>query len=195
VGASGGLYGQVRVYSSLEGTNVGDLGMSALSPVAPGTPLRFTADTDSSVPLEFKFIRYQVSTGVWTVIQDYSFRPIWSWTPTLGDIDDYYLQVWIRARGSTNPYDTWRALGPFTIGASLASIVSLTSDVSAPVASGTSIRWTAAAHGGTLRLEYQFVRYSAARARWEIVRDWGPDPFWARRRLPPTRARTSLSWL
>ena len=101
-GASGGLYGQVRIYSSLTGTNVGDLGMSALSPVAPGTPLRFAVETDSSVPLEFKFIRYQVSTGQWTVIQDYSFRPVWSWTPTVGDLDDYYLQVWIRARGSTN---------------------------------------------------------------------------------------------
>ena len=86
VGAQGGLSGQVRVYSKLTERQVGDLGMSALSPVAPGTPLRFAVETDSSVPLEFKFIRYQVSTGHWTVIQDYSFRPIWSWTPTVGDL-------------------------------------------------------------------------------------------------------------
>ena len=117
-GASGGLYGQVRVYSKLTERQVGDLGMSALSPVAPGTPLRFAVETDSSVPLEFKFIRYQVSIGQWTVIQDYSFRPVWSWTPTVGDLDDYYLQVWIRARGSTNAYDEWRSLGPFTISVS-----------------------------------------------------------------------------
>ena len=104
VGAQGGLSGQVRVYSKLTERQVGDLGMSALSPVAPGTPLRFAVETDSSVPLEFKFIRYQVSTGHWTVIQDYSFRPIWSWTPTVGDLDDYYLQIWIRARGSTTAY-------------------------------------------------------------------------------------------
>ena len=158
--------------------------MSALSPVAPGTPLRFAVDTDSSVPLEFKFIRYQVSTGGWTVIQDYSFRPVWSWTPTVGDLDDYYLQVWVRARGSTNAYDTWRSLGPFTIGLSLASIVSLTSDASPPIAPGTTITWTAAAHGGMLRLEYQFINYSSARARWEIVRDWSPDPVWAQTTTP-----------
>ena len=170
--ATGGLYGQIRIYSTLTGANVSDLGMSALSPVAPGTPLRFAVDTDSSVPLEFKFIRYQVSTGRWIVIQDYSFRPVWSWTPTIGDLDDYYLQVWVRARGSTNSYDTWGSLGPFTIGLSLASIVSLTSNASSPIAPGTTITWTAAAHGGMLRLEYQFIKYSSARARWEIVRDW-----------------------
>ena len=183
-GAAGGLYGQIRIYSTLTGTNVSDLGMSALSPVAPGTPLRFAVDPDSSVPLEFKFIRYQVSTGRWIVIQDYSFRPVWSWTPTIGDLDDYYLQVWVRARGSTNAYDTWGSLGPFTIGLSLASIVSLTSNASSPIAPGTTITWTAAAHGGMLRLEYQFIKYSSARARWEIVRDWSPDPVWAQTTTP-----------
>jgi hypothetical protein len=183
-GATGGLHGQVRIYSTLTGTTVGDLGMSALSPVAPGTPLRFAVDLDSSVPLEFKFIRYQVSTGRWTVIQDYSFRPVWSWTPTIGDLDDYYLQVWIRARGSTNPYDTYRSLGPFTIRLSLASIVSLTSSASSPIAPGTTITWTAAAHGGMARLEYQFIKYSAARARWEIVREWSADPVWVETTTP-----------
>ena len=188
-GAAGGLYGQIRIYSTLTGSHVGRLGMSALSPVAPGTPLRFAVDTESSVPLQFKFIRYQVSTGAWTDIQDYSFRPIWSWTPTVGDLDDYYLQVWVRARGSTNSYDTWDSLGPFTISLSLASIVSLTSvsltsDGSSSVAPGATITWTAAAHGGMLRLEYQFIKYSSARARWEIVRDWSPDPVWAQMTTP-----------
>ena len=118
------------------------------------------------------------------MIQDYSFRPVWSWTPTIGDLDDYYLQVWVRARGSTNAYDTWGSLGPFTIGLSLASIVSLTSNASSPIAPGTTITWTAAAHGGMLRLEYQFIKYSSARARWEIVRDWSPDPVWAQTTTP-----------
>ena len=166
--------------------------MSALSPVAPGTPLRFAVETDSSVPLEFKFIRYQVSIGQWTVIQDYSFRPVWSWTPTVGDLDDYYLQVWIRARGSTNAYDEWRSLGPFTISVSLASIVSLTSDTTTTPEAGTTITWTAAAHGGSLRLEYQFVRYSAARARWEIVRDWSPDPVWVQTTTPADQGENTV---
>jgi hypothetical protein len=183
-GVRGGLYGQVRIYSSLTGTNVGDLGMSALSPVAPGTPLRFAVETDSSVPLEFKFIRYRMSTGAWTVIQDYSFRPVWSWTPTLGDLDDYYLQIWVRARGLTNDYDSWQAFGPFTVSQSLASIVSLTSDASPPIAPGTTITWTATARGGALRLQYQFVSYSRTRARWEIVRDWSPDPVWVQATTP-----------
>ena len=183
-GATGGLYGQVRIYSTLTGTRVGAPGMSALSPVAPGTPLRFAVDADSSVPLEFKFIRYRMSTGAWTVIQDYSFRPVWSWTPTLGDLDDYFLQIWVRARGSTNAYDSWQAFGPFTISQSPASLVALTSDAAPPIAPGTTITWTATARGGSLRLQYQFVSYSRARARWEIVRDWSPDPVWVQTTTP-----------
>jgi hypothetical protein len=177
-GAAGSLFGQVRVHSKLSGTRVGQLGMSALSPVAPGTPLRFGTETDSSVPLQFKFVRYEVSTGTWTITQDYSYRPIWSWTPTLGDLDDYYLQVWVRARGSSAAYDEWRPFGPFTIGLSAASIVSLVSDPASPMSAGATITWTAVAGGGTLRLEYQFIKYSPALATWQVVRDWSFDPVW-----------------
>ena len=151
--------------------------MSALSPVAPGTPLRFSVAMDASVPLEFKFIRYRLSTATWQIVQDYSFRPVWAWMPTVGDLDDYYLQVWVRARGSLNAYDEWRAFGPFTIGLS-SPVVSLTSDLPLPAPAGTSITWTALGRGGTNRLEYQFVRYSAAAGLWQIVRDWNTDPTW-----------------
>ena len=149
-GASGGLYGQLRLRSSRSGVSIGSVDMSALSPVAPGTPLRFSVAMDASVPLEFKFIalefkfiRYRSSTATWQIVQDYSFRPVWSWMPTVGDLDDYYLQVWVRARGSLNAYDEWRAFGPFTIGLS-SPVVSLTSDVPLPAPAGTSITWTAA---------------------------------------------------
>ena len=177
-GAGGSLFGQVRVHSKLAGTRVGQLAMSALSPVAPGTPVRFGTDTDASVPLQFKFVRYQVSTGAWTITQDYSYRPIWSWTPTVGDLDDYYLQVWVRARGSTAAYDEWRPLGRFTIGLSPGSIVSLVSDPVPPTAAGATITWTALARGGTLRLQYQFIKDSPALATWQVVRDWSFDPVW-----------------
>ena len=176
-GASGGLYGQLRLRSSRATVTIGSVDMSALSPVAPGTPLRFSVDMDASVPLEFKFIRYRSSTATWQIVQDYSFRPVWSWMPTVGDPDNYYLQVWVRARGSLNAYDEWRALGPFTIGLS-SPVVSLTSDVPLPAPAGTSITWTALGRGGTNRLEYQFVRYSAAAGLWQIVRDWSADPSW-----------------
>ena len=80
--------------------------------------------------------------------------------------------------------DEWRSLGPFTISVSLASIVSLASDTTTTPAAGTTITWTAAAHGGALRLEYQFIRYSPALARWEIVRNWSPDPVWVQTTTP-----------
>ena len=109
-GANGGLYGQLRLRSTRSGVSIGSVDMSALSPVAPGTPLRFSVAMDASLPLEFKFIRYRWSTGRWEIVQDYSFRAVWSWMPTVGDLDDYYLQVWVRARGSANAYDEWRLL-------------------------------------------------------------------------------------
>ena len=176
-GAGGGLYGQLRLRSPRSGVTIEAVDMSALSPVAPGTPLRFSVAMDASVPLEFKFIRYRLSTATWQIVQDYSFRPVWAWMPTVGDLDDYYLQVWVRARGSLNAYDEWRAFGPFTIGLS-SPVVSLTSDLPLPAPAGTSITWTALGRGGTNRLEYQFVRYSAAAGLWQIVRDWNTDPTW-----------------
>ena len=176
-GAAGSLYGQLRLKSTRAGIDVGTVAMSSLSPVAPGTPLRFGVAMDASVPLEFKFIRYRSSTATWEIVQDYGFRPVWAWTPTIGDLDDYYVQVWVRSRGSANAYDEWRPFGPFAISLS-SPLVSLGSDVAMPAPAGTSITRTASARGGTNRLEYQFIRYSAAAGLWQIVRDWSTDPQW-----------------
>jgi hypothetical protein len=176
-GASGGLYGQLRLRSRRSGIEIGNTEMSSLSPVAPGTPLRFSVAMDASVPLEFKFIRYRSSTGRWEIVQDYGFRPVWTWTPTIGDLDDYYLQVWVRARGSANAYDDWRPFGPFSISLTT-PVVALVADVALPAPAGTPITWTAAARGGVHRLEYQFVRYSSAAGLWQIVRDWSTESTW-----------------
>jgi hypothetical protein len=50
--------------------------------------------------------------------------------------------------------------------------------VAMPAPAGISITWTAFARGGTNRLEYQFIRYSAAAGLWQIVRDWSTKPQW-----------------
>jgi hypothetical protein len=176
-GASGGLYGQLRLRSSRATVTIGSVDMSALSPVAPGTPLRFSVAMDASVPLEFKFIRYRSSTGRWEIVQDYGFRPVLTWTPTIGDLDDYCLQVWVRARGSANAYDEWRPFGPFSISLTT-PVVSLAADVALPAPAGTTITWTAAARGGVYLLEYQFVLYSSAAGLWQIVRDWSTESTW-----------------
>ena len=79
--------------------------------------------------------------------------------------------------------------GPFTISISLASIVSLTSDTSSALAAGTTITWTAAAHGGIAASRVSIHQIFGARARWEIVRDWSPDPVWAQTTTPADRGR------
>ncbi len=88
-----------------------------------------------------------------------------------------YLQVWVRARGSANAYDEWRSFGPFSISLST-PVVALAADVTMPASAGTSITWTAAARGGVHRLEYQFVLYSSAEGRWQLVRDWSTGSTW-----------------
>ena len=125
-----------------------------------------------------------MSTGSWTVIQDYSFRPVWSWTPD-GRRSRRLLLASLGA--CTRLDECLRYLGftraihnrPLTGVDRVAHIRRLVS-----VAPGATITWTAAAHGGMLRLEYQFIKYSSARARWEIVRDWSPDPVWAQMTTP-----------
>src|SRR5579872_2651632 len=178
------LYGQVRVYSGLADTSVGQLGMSAVSPVAPGTPLRFAAPFSAGVPLQFKFVRYRVSTGIWEVVQDYSFRSAWLWTPTANDLGDYYLQLWVRDRQSTSSYDEWCAFGPFTISESPPSIISLTSDLPLLVQAGSDITWTVTASGGEGQLAYRFLKYSFATGVWQIARDWSSDPRWVQTASP-----------
>ena len=115
------------------------------------------------------------------VVQDYSFRPAWTWTPTVGDLGDYSLQVWVRARGSTQPLDDWRASAPFTIAVAPAQVLALQANVLLPAPAGTIITWTASASGGSLPLEYQFVRYAPGLGRWLTVRTWDASPVWEQR--------------
>ena len=180
-GASGSAYGRIRVRSHLAGASIGDLVEPALSPIAPGTRVTFRVMAEASGPLEFKFLKFSRTTQTWMVVQDYSFRPAWTWTPTVGDLGDYSLQVWVRARGSTQPLDDWRASAPFTIAVAPAQVLALQANVLLPAPAGTIITWTASASGGSLPLEYQFVRYAPGLGRWLTVRTWDASPVWEQR--------------
>jgi hypothetical protein len=183
-GASAGAYGRIRVRSRFLGASIGDLIVPASPPIAPGTTLTFRVMAEASVPLEFKFLKLSRATQTWTVVQDYSFRPAWTWTPTVGDLGDYSLQVWIRTRGSTQPFDDWRASSAFTIAIAPAQVLAVQSDVPLPAPAGTIITWTATASGGSLPLEYEFVRYAPGLGRWLTVRTWDASPVWEQRTTP-----------
>ena len=57
-----------------------------------------------------------------------------------------------------------------------AQVLALQANVLLPAPAGTIITWTASASGGSLPLEYQFVRYGPGLGRWLTVRTWDADP-------------------
>ena len=50
----------------------------------------------------------------WSVGQDWSATPTWTWTPAAPA--NYIFQVWVRNAGSGAIYDAYRDAGPATIG-------------------------------------------------------------------------------
>ena len=95
--------------------NSGDYVMGPVRPLAvlsvtasqanpsDGMAVTWTATTDGGwAQLEYKFYRYHVGTGTWTLLRDYGPSPSVTWTPTSSDVNpsDYKMQVWVRKIGS-----------------------------------------------------------------------------------------------
>ncbi len=66
-------------------------------------------------PLQYKFWRYNASTGLWTVVQDYSTANTFSWTPAADEVGTYMLQTWVRSGGSSAQYEGWAGTGYFIV--------------------------------------------------------------------------------
>ena len=144
---------------------------NAQRPVAPGTPVTWTATAGGpSAALEYQFWLYRISTGTFTLGRAYSAASTWTWTPTTADT--YLVQAWARVPGSGNAYDTWISSDYVTVASGAVAGVSLSVNQVLPVAPGTPLTWTAAATGGTAPLEFKFYRYDATGDTWMLVQDW-----------------------
>ena len=145
-------------------------------PIAAGTPVTWTATaTGGAAPLQYQFHLYDPNTG-WRVLQGYGVANTVTWTPL--HPGDYALQVWVRAPGSTATYDAWAPSGTATITAGPVSVVSLAADRLLPLATGTTVTWTAAAAGGSTPLEYRFLYYRASLGTWVEGQAYGPSATW-----------------
>ena len=171
--SSSARFSQYRYKATRTVPRIGALALEHTGPILAGAPVQFRVDGEAGAyPLEYKFWRYRVSTGVWSEVQDYSLNPTYTWTPT--DVDTYYFQVWARTRGSLAAYDTYRPLGPLTVQPVAASVEQLTADLGFPAQNGRTITWTALARGGVRwPLEYQFWHFSKT-AGWQIAQPYGP---------------------
>ena len=66
------------------------------------TPIIWTAVVSAGVaPLQYQFQRYSVTTGLYTVVQNWSTSHTFSWTPTPAEAGRYFIGVYVRNAGAT----------------------------------------------------------------------------------------------
>jgi hypothetical protein len=151
------------------------LSVSVTSNISPlpviGQPISWVASS-SSAAAEYAFYRF--SSGVWTLVQDYSPLNTYTWTPTPVDAGSHQVQVWARVTGSQRSYNAWTSSGTFNILNVAVIVGSLESSVALPASTGTPISWKARAIGGPAPLQYKFLRYKES-SGWTIVRDYGTN--------------------
>jgi hypothetical protein len=147
--------------------------------VTPGATITFTATARSfprfgGVPT-YKFWLYDVTSGVWRVLRDYTADNTFSWVTSSADAGRYVAQVWVRA-GSAQ-FDDWRSTEPFSVLSASPVVRGIQSNVGFSVQRGTPLTFTALAGGGTSPLEYEFWRYDwppgAAGGTWTLVQPYG----------------------
>jgi hypothetical protein len=151
-------------------TVISSLTANKAYPLLMGVPVTWTAAaTSTRGAVQYKFLLYSASTG-WTVVQDYSSWPSFSWTPGLDDMGTHYVQVWARSVGSTATYEAWVATNAFDV---TATQVQLTSDTDFPSPTNNPVKWTATVAGtSTATLEYKFVLLNQGTGVWSILRDY-----------------------
>ena len=149
-----------------------NLTANTLFPVAPGSLVDWTADVpDPTANLEYEFWVYSVATAGWSLGQPYGASHTFRWIPA--STGSYYIQAWARQVGSALSYEVYRSTNELVVSQGPAQLVSLTSNISLPARSGTTITWTAAASGGTAApLQYQFWMWSSS--GWVMVQDYSP---------------------
>ena len=77
-------------------------------PIRFNKPIRWTAAAHPALPVEFRFWRFDASTG-WMEVQPYGPNPTYTWTPVYADVGVHSLQVWARRIGSPAVYDAWES--------------------------------------------------------------------------------------
>jgi len=137
-------------------------------PMAPTTPVQLVATaTRGSGALQYRFYVYSEGNG-WSILQDYSAANTATWTPTLSG--NYALQVWVRSLGISDPYEAWAGTSMLRVtNTEPVRALSLTPDKAFPAHAGQTIKFLAAASGGSAGpLQYQFWRYDQSTG-WTIA--------------------------
>src|SRR5262249_35397409 len=138
-------------------------------PVASGTPVTWTAKTvgGTAGPLLFRFVKYSVTTGTWTLMQDYSTSRTFTWTPSFADAGSHLLPVWVNSTGSTAPYDAYNTTGYFDV---QSAPMQLAADALFPLPPTQKVTWTASVPDTSTPVEYAFFLYDQSKGTWSQAR-------------------------
>ena len=136
-------------------------------PAAPTTTIRWTAIASGAGPFEYKFFRYNQSSG-WVVLRDWNQSNQASWTPGVTNIGENALQVWVRTVGSNVTYEDWRGTGSFLIATPQVDLTPNRALTGLRV--GNLITWTASVSGVAGPWEYKFIAFDGT--TWRVMRDY-----------------------
>lgn len=149
------------------------LGVSATD-ITVGTPVVFTAGASGgSGSIEYRFDLYDAGHTSWTLLQAYGSNTAVTWTPA--QPGTYWVQVWVRAAGSSNAWEDWRNSAVVSVAAPSTAPARLTSYTTSGTTStvGTPVVLTAAATGGSGSYEYKFDLYDADHGSWTALQAYG----------------------
>ena len=139
-----------------------------------GNPVFVTASAGGgSGSYEYRF--WLFTGGVWTIVQDYTTAPTWTWTnPAVGS---YQITVWARSVGSTADEAFGTAMSytinPIPNPATGVTLSALPVDTQT---AGQPVVFTGTGSGGTGTYEYRFWLNSGG--VWTVVQDYSSSNQW-----------------
>jgi hypothetical protein len=173
-------------------TRITSVTSNVASPIMVGTPITWTATGSNNLgPVEYKFYICKKGT-TWVLGRDWGTANTFTWTPQPADAGTpNYIQVWVRAVGSTAAYEAYLGFGPFDI---VQAPLWLTSNVDFPTPPGNQVTFTATlGTPPTGPVEYKFQVVDLGTNTTTLLRDYSSSNKvqWT----PPAAGRYALQGL
>lgn len=151
---------------------------SPSSPAAIGTPVTFSAGSDSCANPLYAFYE-QAPGGSWTLAQDFSSSSQFSWATTGAAAGTYNFEVWVKDSSSGAAYDTYTGTSyTLTNGApATCTGAGISSTPASPQQVGTSVSVTASSSTCS-NPQYRFYELAPG-GSWTVAQDWSSSSTYA----------------
>jgi hypothetical protein len=153
----------------------GTLSPNIPSPQFKGSTINFVATAlgGTGAPYEYEFWLHNLSTGAWTITQNYSISNTLSWNTAAVAVGNYELTVRIRNQGQVGYFQVSPNIS-YIINSTAPLSGALSAGVPSPQVKGASITFTTTGvTGGTGALyEYEFWVQNLTTGVWSIARNY-----------------------